>query len=419
MRKAVGIFLLSLLLPFTAQADTCPEGTYFLNPDVKLTARTYDTTNMTWGISAPYGTISGIAVLNTTVGNGHGSINTSNFPTGTSGTYCWCKMTSPATSAWVYLDSVSSYSESSWNLMCVRGCVDNFAVYSDFRNKFFQSANNTCITCEAGYACSGGVKTNCADSQGPNGRPQYSAAGASSCTECPAVTGELASRVAPGAYGGWWPNNIHDGSAGCNVRFTDDDPDATYLILRFYDRINNLYGGTNSACYTYSYHVSACAAGKYNTITSASEYTSQEGRAGCYGVDCMKGKVCTDVGVGYYSPDGDTQRYECTNKPEHSSYSGSAASNSCPWECDANYTEYKNACHGFCSGNRKLRIGTNPITTYPAFSDKTNVPSPVLHIKDENDEICYIYFEPDVGGEHGVKVLWTDGKKYHAVDPTQ
>ena len=110
----------------------------------------------------------------------------------------------------------------------------------------------------------------------------------------------------------------------------------------------------------------------------------------------------------------------CTNsKPEHSSYTGSAASNSCPWSCDTNYTEYKNACHGFCSGNRKLRIGTNPITTYPAFSDKTNVPSPVLHIKDVNDEICYIYFEPDVGGEHGVKVLWTDGKKYHAVDPTQ
>ena len=80
---------------------------------------------------------------------------------------------------------------------------------------------------------------------------------------------------------------------------------------------------------------------------------------------------------------------------------------------------YRNVCHGFCSGNRKLRIGTNPITSYPAFSDKTNVPSPVLHIKDVNDEICYIYFEPDVGGEHGVKVLWTDGKKYHAVDPTQ
>ena len=110
----------------------------------------------------------------------------------------------------------------------------------------------------------------------------------------------------------------------------------------------------------------------------------------------------------------------CNNSlPQHAAWDTNSLSATCPWTCNPGYTEYKNACHGFCSGNRKLRIGTNPITTYPAFSDKTNVPSPVLHIKDVNDEICYIYFEPDVGGEHGVKVLWTDGKKYHAVDPTQ
>ena len=278
--------------------------------------------------------------------------------------------------------------------------------------------NGTCTICPAGYACSGGVKTNCASSNGANGRPQYSDAGASQCTECPAETGALASRVVHYSYFNSWDSGttkLNNKRHGCNAYFSDTDENATFRTLCYYDFTNNNYGTTGGCFTTYP---TACAAGKYDTITTTTEWRSDE-NAFCYGVDCMKGKVCTDVGTGYYSPAGDTARYECTNKPEHSSYSGSAASNSCPWTCDANYTEYKNACHGFCSGNRKLRIGTNPVTSYPAFSDKTNVPSPVLHIKDVNDEICYIYFEPDVGGEHGVKVLWTDGKKYHAVDPTQ
>ena len=54
---------------------------------------------------------------------------------------------------------------------------------------------------------------------------------------------------------------------------------------------------------------------------------------------------CVDAGVGYYSAEGENTRHECTNtKPENSSYIASATSNNCPYACDAGYYAVGNEC---------------------------------------------------------------------------
>ena len=150
-------------------------------------------------------------------------------------------------------------------------------------------------TCVSGYSCG-----SCSTGTGANGRLLYSGAGASACSECPAVTGELANRVS--GYSGWWTNNIHGSIGGCYALFNDVDSTATFRTLCYYNKTDGTYGGANSSCQTYA--PTACGGGYYSIIETADEWVSGRDYASCKGVDCMNGKVCGKTSAGYYSPDG-------------------------------------------------------------------------------------------------------------------
>ena len=198
--------------------------------------------------------------------------------------------------------------------------------------KYSTGGASTCSDITAGYFCAGGAKTatpssssdsatgaacgNCASSNGSNGRPQYSSAGASSCTECPAVSGTLASRATSYAF---YPA-VHTAITGCYAYFTDSDDAATFNTLCYYNATDGGYGGTNSSCQTYA--PTACAVGKYNTIASTTEWVSAGNYASCKGVDCMKGKVCTTTTAGYYSAEGATTQTACATGSYSSAGSG-------------------------------------------------------------------------------------------------
>ena len=49
------------------------------------------------------------------------------------------------------------------------------------------------------------------------------------------------------------------------------------------------------------------------------------------------GTSCTAVEDGYYSAEGENTRTSCTNKPSNSHYTGAAATDNCPWQCDTGY----------------------------------------------------------------------------------
>ncbi|MBR3147764.1 MAG: InlB B-repeat-containing protein [Alphaproteobacteria bacterium] len=191
----------------------------------------------------------------------------------------------------------------------------------------------------AGYFASGGAKvaapTSNSDCLSGNtcgkcttdsatGRPAYSTAGAASCSACPAVTGDMASRVI--SYAGWWSNDIHNAVTGCAAWFNDTDNDATFRVYCYYNTTDGAYGGSNSICQVW--HPTACAAGKYDTIESTTEWLASANYTRGKGVDFMNGKVCTNTDAGYYSAEGSLTQTACAA----GSYSSAGASTctACP-----------------------------------------------------------------------------------------
>ena len=77
-----------------------------------------------------------------------------------------------------------------------------------------------------------------------------------------------------------------------------------------------------------------------------------------WGTDCVpitcgedfykNGNACESVGDGQYSPSSgrdSLQAKDCTNKRDHSQYTGSGSgTNNCPWACDAGYYKLNGAC---------------------------------------------------------------------------
>ena len=88
---------------------------------------------------------------------------------------------------------------------------------------------------------------------------------------------------------------------------------------------------------------------------------------------------CVDAGIGYYSAEGENERHACTNtKPEHSSYIASATSNDCPYACDAGYYAVGNECvnpgigyYSPAEDNNRYAC-SNTIPTNSSYSDSAS-----------------------------------------------
>ena len=205
---------------------------------------------------------------------------------------------------------------------------------------YYSSGGGTSATgaCLSGYSCG-----SCSTGTGANGRLLYSDAGATSCSECPAVTGTLADRVT--SYYGWWSNNIHNKINGCCAMFSDSDDTATFRTLCYYNATDGTYGGTNSSCQAYA--PTECAGGYYSVIAEATEWSAAGNYAGCKGVDCMKGKVCGLTDAGYYSPAGATTQTACAT----GSYTNATGKSACT-ACGAGKTTSgtgKTSCDATCA----------------------------------------------------------------------
>ena len=106
----------------------------------------------------------------------------------------------------------------------------------------------------------------------------------------------------------------------------------------------------------------------------------------CTPTDCNQpvnpGSVVCNTG--YYT--SGTTCPACTNAPSNSSYTGTATSNECPWECDDGYNlTPDNQCTQYCTaGVTHIHLGTG--LKIPLYSAKRTTPSiNVLH----NGTVCY------------------------------
>lgn len=251
----------------------------------------------------------------------------------------------------------------------------------------YYNDNGTCTICPAGYACSGGVMTSCTNVTGPNGRATYSGIGQSSCTECPAVSSDIENRVVSYAFWGGSYDALHTNISGCLVYFTVSDPDATGTQWCMYSR----YGYQFSTC---SFRATGCGTGKYETLKNSPEWVGRTNSAQCRGIDCMNGKICTDVGTGYYSPDGDTLRYACDTPPANAHIiSACTSATNIVWECDSGTVHMSNdTCEPLCTaGMTKLRTSTG--LSFNIYANKLTTPS--LNLS-QNNIVCYVNLLPGV-----------------------
>ncbi len=109
--------------------------TVVLDPTIAGTTHTYDAGAMTWKTVFPYGNVSGVAVCNDT--SGSWGVSTTVEMQETGGVVCWCKMTHPAVSLWVFRDEHSSSSACADD--CANFCGYTVQNFTGFRSGVFSS----------------------------------------------------------------------------------------------------------------------------------------------------------------------------------------------------------------------------------------------------------------------------------------
>ncbi|MBR5354808.1 MAG: hypothetical protein IK122_01630, partial [Alphaproteobacteria bacterium] len=124
--------IIAMILPMALPAATmCSKNdtiTIVLDPSISGTDYSYGTGQSTWAGWFSYGTIRGIsACLSSNYGKSQGGTVSNLHDNGelviggeTNGEYCWCKMTHPVASLWVYSHVRSPASECA--AYCGRGC---------------------------------------------------------------------------------------------------------------------------------------------------------------------------------------------------------------------------------------------------------------------------------------------------------
>ena len=143
------IIIIALMIPMLAQSATmCSKNdtiTIMLDPSIAGTNYSYNTAQSTWVTWFPYGTIRGIsACLSSAHGKSMGGYvadlhdnNELVVGSETNGAHCWCKMTHPAASLWVFRYTFSSPAACAG--ACAGYCGNRVRDYSDMRSGLFGS----------------------------------------------------------------------------------------------------------------------------------------------------------------------------------------------------------------------------------------------------------------------------------------
>jgi len=139
----IGVVICSNTTPTnaTTMCITDDNTSIILDPNIDGTGYTNNEATKTWTTTFSYGTVSGIATCNSTSGTyakAYPQYNFDNNYASSTGKHCWCRMTSPVRSAWVYRTANSSTVECA--SYCAGSCGNSVRTNSDFRGGVFGSA---------------------------------------------------------------------------------------------------------------------------------------------------------------------------------------------------------------------------------------------------------------------------------------
>ncbi len=139
-RILIALIILCVATPLHATTMCAAEDTtaVILDPSINGTGYKSDANTMTWNTTFPYGTIYGVAACLSVNGGSSGTVNTDLNAGGgeKEGGYCWCKMTHPAASRWVFNHS---FSASNCASLCAYYCASHAPSNAALRSGLFGS----------------------------------------------------------------------------------------------------------------------------------------------------------------------------------------------------------------------------------------------------------------------------------------
>ena len=147
MKRVMVIFGFMLFAIPAVAVSVCAKDsivTVVLDPSINGASYTHNNSTGTWKVVFSYGNVSGISTCVATAPSGsQGSVKTADgahlSASGgqTSGQYCWCKMTHPMSSLWVFFSDFgdAAYCASS----CMSFCASHIALYDGRRSGLFGS----------------------------------------------------------------------------------------------------------------------------------------------------------------------------------------------------------------------------------------------------------------------------------------
>ncbi len=162
--------------------------------------------------------------------------------------------------------------------------------------------------CPAGYSCENGGRHKCSDGtyQDASGQP--------SCKACPSAT-QYADKVSH--YINVDTDTLNTTPNGCAAYFTTTD--ASYGgvsdLYCVYSGGDNDYGTTSSSCYA---NVAHCDGGYY------SMHNDNSNKITGIGIDSILNNICTNVGAGFWSADGELIRTACAEPLTTAGYGAGA-----------------------------------------------------------------------------------------------
>ncbi len=156
---------------------------------------------------------------------------------------------------------------------------------------YYQSGSS-CVLCEAGYKCTGGVRSQCTSGQ------YQDTTGQSSCKACPAAK-QYSSEVT--SYSSWSSSGVYTSPAHCFAWFanTTSVNNGTIRDMRC-TYANGDYGIGGGAC---QYYAATCKEKTYSA--SGSAFTGQ------VSYDDVMNYACQSAGTGYWSAAGSLTRTQC------------------------------------------------------------------------------------------------------------
>ena len=205
--------------------------------------------------------------------------------------------------------------------------------YSPYRDNNWYSCTNKIANSD--YTSAGGGVNSCS----------YA------CTTDYYYSGGVCYYVGVGYYSPYADNNLYACSNKiANSTYTSSGGGSNSCA---YDCAVDAYNSAGSCVYVGNGYYSPDANPNRYVCTNKpanSAYTSSgNGSNNCsFGCDAgyyYSGGTCAAVGVGYYSPALDNNRYACTNGGSNSTYSSTGgATNSCTWSCNSGYTLGGGSC---------------------------------------------------------------------------